>query len=160
MAGIWRGRLAVTAAALGLGLAVAAGGALAQSAGADAVKARQANFKQLGGAFKTINDQLKAGAPDMAAIKAAASRMQALAARAPDWFPAGSGPEAGVKTGAKPEIWSDAAGFATAARGLQAATASLSAAANGGDPAAVRAQVAATGAACKACHDKYRAKSS
>jgi cytochrome c556 len=158
MAGTWRGRAAITAAALGVGLAVAAGGALAQSAGAQAVAARQANFKQLGGAFKTINDQLKTDAPDMAAIKAAAAKMQTLAAHEPEWFPAGSGPEAGVKTGAKPEIWSDAAGFATAVTGLQAATAKLAAAANSGDLAAVKAQVPATGGACKACHDKYRVK--
>jgi len=102
--------------ALGVGVAVAAGGAMAQSAGAKAVATRQANFKQLGGAFKAINDQLKAGAPDMAVIKASAQKMKDLAAQEATWFPAGSGPEAGVKTGAKPEIWSDAAGFAAAVK--------------------------------------------
>jgi cytochrome c556 len=143
--------------ALGVGAAVAAGGALAQSAGAQAVKARQANFKQLGGAFKTINDQLKTDKPDLAIIKASAEKMQALAAQEATWFPAGSGPEAGVKTAARPEIWSDAAGFAAGVKLLQAETTKLAAAADGG-LGAVKAQVPATGKACAACHDKYRVK--
>jgi cytochrome c556 len=152
------GRWAGAAIALGAGLAVAAGGALAQSAGAEAVKARQANYKQLGGAFKTINDELKSGSPNMPVIKAAAAKMQTLAAQVPSWFPAGSGPEAGVKTGAKPEIWKDSAGFQAQAKALQAATAKLAAAAGGGDADAVKAQVKGVGAACAGCHDKYRVK--
>jgi cytochrome c556 len=153
-----RARWAIAAAALTVGGAVAAGGALAQGAGADAVKARQANYKQLGGAFKVINDQLKADSPDMAQIKAAAAKMAALGARAAAWFPRGSGPEAGVKTGAKPQIWTDPAGFAAAAKTLQTATANLSAAADTGDLDRVKAAVGPTGAACKGCHDKYRVK--
>jgi cytochrome c556 len=107
-----RGRATAVVVALGVGAAVAAGGAWAQTAAAQAVKDRQANFKQLGGAFKALNDQLKSDKPDMAVIKASALKMKALAAQEPTWFPAGSGPEAGVKTAAKPQIWSDAAGFA------------------------------------------------
>jgi cytochrome c556 len=144
--------------ALGVGAAVAAGGAMAQSAGAQAVAARQANFKQLGGAFKSLNDQLKAGKPDLAVIKASAQKMRDLAAQEATWFPAGSGPEAGVKTGARPEIWSDAAGFAAAVKLLQAETTKLAAVAASGDLAAVKAQVQPTGKACSNCHDKYRLK--
>jgi cytochrome c556 len=152
------GRVIGAVLALGVGMAVAAGGAMAQSAGAKAVAARQANFKQLGGAFKAINDQLKSGAPDLAVIKASAQKMKDLAAQEPTWFPAGSGPEAGVKTGARPEIWSDAAGFAAAVKQLQGETAKLAAAAASGDLGAVKAQVPPTGKACSNCHDKYRLK--
>jgi len=153
-----RGRAIGVLVALGVGAAVAAGGALAQSAGAEAVKARQANFKQLGGAFKAINDQLKANKPDLAVIKASAQKMKDLAAQEATWFPAGSGPEAGVKTAAKPAIWSDAAGFAAGVKRLQAETTKLADAANGGSLDAVKAQVPATGKACGGCHDKYRLK--
>jgi len=153
-----RGRAIGVLVAFGVGAAVAAGGALAQSAGAEAVKARQANFKQLGGAFKAINDQLKTDKPDLAVIKASARKMKDLAAQEATWFPAGSGPEAGVKTAAKPDIWSDAAGFAAGVKRLQAETTRLADAANSGSLDAVKAQVATTAKACGGCHDKYRLK--
>ena len=145
-----------TAAALGVGAALIAGMAAAQSAGASAVKARQQNFKQLGAAFKTVLDELKKPSPDKAVLVANATKMNTLASQEASWFPAGSGAESGVKTGAKPEIWSDAAGFAAAVQRLQGETAKLQQAAAGGDLAAVRAQAQATGGACKNCHDKYR----
>ena len=142
--------------ALGVGLAVSVGGAVAEGPGAKAVAARQAKFKELGGAFKTINDQLKTDAPDKAAIAASAKKMQALAAAEASWFPRGSGPEAGVKTAAKSEIWSDAPGFAAAVKTLQAETGKLNTLAAAGDLDGVKAQTRAVGGACKACHDKYR----
>jgi len=146
-----------------LGLAAAGvliattGTALAQTAAQKAVEARQENYKQLGGAFKKINDELKGGSPDMAAIAAAATKMSDLAVKVPGWFPKGSGVESGAKTRALPEIWTDAAGFAAAERKLQTETAKLAQVASAGDLSALRAQVKATGGTCKACHDKYRA---
>jgi len=79
-----------------------------------------------------------------------------LAKQAPSWFPKGSGPEAGVKTAAKAEIWTDAAGFAAAASKLADETAKLQQVAAGGDIEAMRAQARAVGGACNTCHDKYR----
>lgn len=151
---------AAIAGAAGLGLCVLAGPVLAQAGpqgpAAKAVGARQEGYKQLGAAFKTINDELKASRPDMAAIAQAATRMRDLSVAAPRWFPKGSGPEAGVKTRAKPEIWTDAAGFAAAQRSFQTETAKLQTIAASGDLAALRVQVRATGATCGGCHDKYR----
>lgn len=141
--------------ALTLGLA-AAGGALAQTAAQKAVTTRQAGYKQMGAAFKAINDELKAGSPNTAAIAAQAQKMADLGAQVPAWFPKGSGPEAGVKTRAKPEIWTDAAGFAAVARALRPEAVKLQQVAAAGDLDAVRAQVRAVGGACKSCHDKYR----
>jgi cytochrome c556 len=121
-----------------------------------AAAARHQNFKQLGGAFKALVDQVKTDAPDKAVISANADKMNALAAQAPAWFPKDSGVESGVKTDAKPEIWSDPQGFAAAVAKLQAATVKLQQVSAAGDMAAIRAQVQATGGACKNCHDKYR----
>ena len=149
----------VLAAGLGLGAeaALAADPAPAPTtAGGKAVLTRQAHYKELNGAFRAINEQLRADAPDKAAIAANAAKMKALAADLPSWFPKGSGPEAGVKTAAKAEIWTDAAGFAAAATKLQDETAKLQDVAAGGDLDTIKAQVRATNAACKACHDKYR----
>lgn len=133
------------------------GAAFAQTAAQKAVAARQENYKQLGSAFKTINDELKSGSPNMAAIGAAASKMNDLAVKVPGWFPKGSGVESGAKTRALPAIWSDAAGFAAAERKLQTETAKLAQVASAGDLSALRAQVKATGGTCKSCHDTYRA---
>lgn len=129
--------------------------ALAQT-GAAAVQARQANFKQLGGAFKAINDELKMDRPSVAVLQANSTKINSLAGQLPRWFPKGSGPGAGVKTGAKGEIWADAGGFATAARNFQAQAAQLQKIAAGGDADAVRAQARATGGTCEGCHDKFR----
>jgi cytochrome c556 len=153
-------RFGMTAAGLALVAALAAGAATALASGAPsgaaAVKARQQNFKQLGGAFKAINDELKKPAPDKAVIVANAAKMHGLAQQEATWFPKGSGPEAGVKTGAKPEIWSDPQGFAAAIQRLQGATARLQQVSASGDLAAIRSEVQTTGGACKNCHDHYR----
>ena len=147
------------AAALGVGAVLAAGAALAQapaSPAAQAVAQRQQNFKQLGRAFKGLIDELKKPAPDKAVLVADATRMNDLAKLEAVWFPKGSGPEARVKTGAKPLIWSDPAGFAAALRRLQGETAKLQQIAASGDVAALKVQAQATGGACKNCHDRYR----
>ena len=64
---------------------------------------------------------------------------------------------AGVKTAAKAEIWTDAAGFTAAVSKLQDETAKLQTVATAGDIDAIKAQARATAGACKNCHDTYRA---
>lgn len=148
-------RWAGTAAALAVTLT--AGVALGQSA-ADVIKARQQGYKAQGAAFKTINDELKKGSPNIAAIRSSAKVIADTGAAQYRWFPRGSGPEAGVKTAAKPEIWSDAAGFSAAQKAFQAEANRLSQAAAKGDLGALRPQVGATGRSCASCHNKFRVK--
>jgi cytochrome c556 len=121
-----------------------------------AAAARHENFKQLGGGFKAIIDQVKKDAPDRAVISANAAKVNTLAGQLPSWFPKGSGAESGVKTGAKAEVWSDPQAFAAAAARLKAATGKLQQVSLTGDMAAIKAQVQETGGGCKNCHDKYR----
>ena len=79
----------------------------------------------------------------------------ALWARAlPGLFPAGSARE---DSGARPEIWSDRAGFVQKAEALRAAAARLLELARAGDRAGFAAQAPAVEAACTACHSAYRA---
>jgi cytochrome c556 len=144
-----------------LGLA-AAGAALAQDTppttpGGKAVLVRQAHYKDLNKTFGSVGAELRKETPDKAAIAAASAAAATLAKDLPGWFPKGSGPEAGVKTAAKAEIWTDAAGFASAVTRLQDETAKLQQAAAGGDMDAIKAQFRATAGACKNCHDQYRA---
>lgn len=138
-------------------LALSAGGALAATA-AETIAARQAGYKKMGGAFKGLNDELKAGTPDKAKLVAFANTMHSQALLVPGWFPKGSGPEAGVKTKAKADIWAEPAKFAVLGKNLQTETGKLRTAAASGDLDALRAQVRATGGSCKACHDPYRAE--
>jgi len=142
----------------GVAAALAAGGAFAAQTAAQTIGARQAGYKQMGAAFKTINDQLRASAPDTAAIAAAAQRIGEISKAQYGWFPKGSGPEAGVKTRAKPDIWSDPSGFAAAQKALEVEAAKMQRLATAKDVAGVKAQVKALGGACASCHKAYRAE--
>lgn len=160
------GKGAVFAAMMSVGVMTAGTAALAvqpadsapNTPGGQAAAARQGHFRQVGAAFKGVNDELRKGAPDKAALTKSAGALASLASQLPTWFPKGSGREAWARTDAKAEIWTDAAGFAAVANNLKAQTARLQQAAAGGDIDAVKAQARTVGAACKACHDKYRAE--
>jgi cytochrome c556 len=121
------------------------------------IELRQGQLKKLGKAFKTISDELKAGEPDMAAIQAAAASVPVEAEGMADWFPAGTGPESGVKTEALAAIWEQPDLFAEKVANFQAAAGDLALAAEGGDVAAIGAAFGQTGGTCKSCHETFRA---
>lgn len=125
----------------------------------DIVNARKQNFKQIGGAMKGAGDTLKTPTPDLALIRKSGDTFAALAPKVVTWFPAGSGPDkVTVKTGAKPEIWTDAAGFKGAAAAFAKAAGEFKVAADSGNLDAIRAKQGALGGTCKGCHDKFRNK--
>jgi cytochrome c556 len=121
-----------------------------------AVEARQSNFKDMGGAFKAIRDQLRRGTPDLVAVQLAAQQMKDYADQQHTWFPKGSGPEAGVKTDAKKEIWTDVVGFVEVQKVFAAEAPKLLVLANEKNVDGLKAQVLVVGKSCKGCHDKYR----
>jgi cytochrome c556 len=140
-----------------LAMSVCAGAALAQVASvADTIAARQKGLKAAGAAFKTLRDESQAGSFDADKVKAAAADIKLAATQIPTWFPAGSGAETGVKTAAKPEIWSDPEGFKSARDSFveQAGKFSDLAAGGGVNADAVK----SLGQTCGGCHDKYRVK--
>jgi cytochrome c556 len=123
---------------------------------ASVIQARQTHFKEIGKASKAMSEQLKSATPAVPVIQAAVKQIDALAPEVPSWFPAGSGPTAGIKTQAKAEIWAkpdefkrDAAAFADAAHKLDLVAA-------GGDVSAIRAQAQVMGQTCKTCHEAFR----
>ncbi len=120
------------------------------------IKARHDFFHSVGAANKSLNEELKKPAPDIAVIRAATTQIATLAPQLPAQFPAGTGPEAGVKTGAKAEIWSNANDFKAKAAALNTAATALNQAATKGDIAAVTAASKDLGGACKNCHMTYR----
>ncbi|MDB5476805.1 MAG: cytochrome [Phenylobacterium sp.] len=146
------------AMAVAVGLGVAAGGAFAADAtGQAAATKRHDNFKAQGAAFKGLLDEIKKETPDKVVIATNAAKLKASSLVLQSWFVKGSGPDAGVKTEAKAEAFTDAAGFAAAADKFKTEAAKLDALAQAGDIDGVKGQVRAVGGACKGCHDKYRA---
>ncbi|MEZ5999090.1 MAG: cytochrome c [Hyphomonas sp.] len=120
------------------------------------IEARQGQLKKMGKAFKTMNDQMKSGAPDVAALQTAAASLKLESGGMEDWFPAGTGPDSGVKTDALPLIWEDRADFEEKLANFRAASDNLAEVALGGDVTAIGEAMGKTGMACKSCHDRYR----
>ena len=93
---------------------------------------------------------------DQAAFLQRAQRLNQLSPMAWDGF--GPGTDAGAPTKARPEIWSNAAGFKQAQEAFQAETVKLVAAAQSGNMDQIKAAVSATAKSCDNCHDNFRAK--
>jgi len=118
-------------------------------------KARHEHYEQLGKAFKAVRDQMNAGSPDFAVIQKNAEVINEASIDQQQWFPKGTGPEAG-KTRALPEIWSKPADFEAAQKMLSERAPKLLAAVKTQDIAAVKAAFKEAGGACKNCHDTFR----
>lgn len=130
----------------------------AVAAPADIVRTRIAGYRELGAAFKAINDGLRAE-PQTILIQQSARQVRNAASEMPAWFPAGSGPQPGIKTAAKPEIWSQSAKFKTSQNAFVAQAGKFQLATNSGNVAAMRIEARKLGATCKGCHDSFRAPS-
>ncbi len=117
---------------------------------------RQATMKGFAEKTKAIKAYADGG-DDQAAALAAAQAIAETAPRIPSFFPAGTGPEAGIPTHAKPEIWTDHEKFEGTAQRLAGQAQSLVAAIQSGDHAATKEGLAAVGrVGCGACHDGFR----
>lgn len=145
---------------LGLGLslaALAATGVMAATVG-QVIDARQKGYKEIGKSMKAIADELKNSAPSTAVINANAKVIANLAPKVAGWFPKGTGPQAGVKTHAKAEIWQKPADFKKDQADLVVAARQLVTVSATGNLDATKAAVGGLGKTCKACHDSFRAK--
>jgi cytochrome c556 len=136
--------------ALTLTLIAAGGLAIAAEATNPAAKARQETMDAIGAAAKVLGDMAKGSTPHDAA--AAAEAQAALAAAAATVTTLFEPNESDPKSKARPEIWTDWAGFQTKAEALVAAAGAL-------DPSSldgIKAGMGAIGGACGACHEAYR----
>ena len=118
------------------------------------IEMRQTGLDLLSGTFGGIR-AVSAAKGDVKTLEAPAKAMARWAALMPGLFPMGSDTGA---TKAKPEIWTDMAGFEKAAAALGAAATKLAELAKAGDAEGVEAQIKLVGGACGACHNSYRAK--
>ena len=123
---------------------------------AEIVRTRQAGLKEMGTAFKNAMDGLRGSEPQMILIQQSARTIKNDAQALRGWFPAGSGPLPGLKTAAKPEIWTKPVEFRAAQDGLARAADTFQSAAMSGNADAIRAAARGLGGACKNCHDQFR----
>ena len=149
------GKLFLSLSAAVLTASLVAAQAAAPATPAEMQKARHDHYKELGDAFKTVRDASKAATPDFAAIEKAAEVVNQASVNQQQWFPKGTGPEAG-KTRALPEIWSKPDDFTAAQKMFSDRAPKLLAAAKTKDVAAVTAAFRDLGGACKNCHDTFR----
>ena len=135
-----------------------AGASLAQGSAVDVIKARQAGMKAVGAGFKGIMDQIRGGAPDPAAVKRHAAAVATHSPKVVGWFGPATASVLGVKTAARPEIWTQNGAFRKAAADFDVQAKKTLAVADAGDMVALGPQVRALGGTCKACHDDFRRK--
>jgi cytochrome c556 len=121
------------------------------------MKERHDGMEEMGKAFKTLHRDLDSDDPNVGEIRSAAATINKNAKAASNWFPAGTGPEAG-KTAAKPDIWQNPKDFAAKLSTLQHYAQEFYQAALTGDVGTLKSNQDTLGGACKACHDKYRAE--
>ncbi|HEU5134028.1 MAG TPA: cytochrome c [Steroidobacteraceae bacterium] len=119
-------------------------------------QARHEHYEELGKAFKAIRDQTSASSPDFTALQKNAEVVHEASVDQQQWFPKGTGPEAG-KTRALPDIWAKPADFEAAQKMFSERAPKLLAAVKSKDVDAVKAAFKETGGACKNCHDTFRA---
>ena len=150
------GRVALAAAllsCLGYTLVQAASPQAAQ------IKPRQDKLRDMGGALKAITDELKKPKVDWDnVIIPNTQTIKDRSAYLLNWFPKGSGPEAGVKTYALPAIWQKQDDFTKLGKAMQAEAIKLDQVANSRNLDALKTEAVTMGKACKACHDDYRSK--
>ena len=122
----------------------------------DSVRSRIAGYRELGASFKSVNDSLRGPSPQLTMLRISARQIVAASRAQYSWFPAGSGAETKLKTGAKPEIWSQPARFTAAQNAFAAQADTFAQAVNSANPDAIRSEARKLGQTCKSCHDNFR----
>jgi len=147
-----RARIAGLAFAI-FGLATALG---VSTAGAEdpILQSRAQAMKMQRDALKAINQEIEANG-STTSISAQAKKIAESAKNIPALFPESSSTS---KSAALPEIWTNWNEFQSIAGTLSEQATLLSAAADSGDMAAVKAQFQKVAGACGACHSKFRKK--
>ncbi len=141
------GPLVVAAALAGIAAAEAA------DEPENVIKYRQNVMRAITGHIGAIAGVIKGEVTYVKHIAAHARAMHATSMMIPDVFPPGSGVG---ETRAKPEIWKDWAKFEGVAKALQTETGELARITEGGDLAAIGAQLQKVGEACGGCHKPFR----
>lgn len=148
---------AMLAAIIGTSTLLASGTAAAQAKPEDVIKFRKGVYQVVGWHVRPMGAMVKGQMPyDQAAFARNAEIVAMMSTVAPHAFAAGS--DKG-ETRAKPEIWSDAAGFKKAMDNFQSEASKLAQVAKTATSVdQVRGQFSAMSKSCGACHDNFRTK--
>ena len=123
------------------------------AAQADIVAGRISAYRELGAAYKNVNDQLRSGNPNAYIIQVSAREIRKVARDQYNYFPAGA---TGGKSKALPAIWQKPALFKQRQDAFKAEAERFYAAARAGDTSKIKAASRKLGATCKACHNQFR----
>ncbi len=137
--------------ALALCLSGAIAVVLIGTAAAGLLEDREATMRQISRDFRPLADLAKNNRSDATRAAQSGAEIAALLDRFKDLFPPGS---EHADRAAKPEIWTDRAGFEKARVKARAAAVALS---HAGDAAGLHDAVGRLNQACSACHHAYRA---
>ena len=133
------------------------GGVSAQAKPEDSIEYRQGAFEVMGWNFGKMAAMMRGTVPyDKEAFAKRADIVAHVAPLPIEGF--GPGTDKGAPTRAKPEIWTKMDDFKTKMTKMNEETVKLAAIAKTGSLDEIKKQFGATGAACKACHDDYKAK--
>lgn len=143
----------LVAAALVFGAGAAHAQADAAKADEGALKYRQSLMETVGGNMASIANLMKYGLvmPGHAAVHAEGLAASAKLVTAAFERKVIDGP-----TDSEPAIWEQPEEWKKAVAAFETETAKLAEVAKGGDPAALGAQLKATGKSCGSCHDSFR----
>lgn len=120
----------------------------------DAVKYRKSAFSVMGTHFGRVAAMANGRIPFDAGAAASNAAIAEFMSKLP-YAGFVDGSDKG-DTKALPEIWTERAKFNAAAEKMQGEMTKLALVTKGGNIDAIKAQVGATGGACKACHDDFR----
>ena len=122
------------------------------------MKERHENFEHMGEAFEDIDREIKRASPDIGRIQRHAGQIDVWAQDQIHWFPVGSGPESGIKTDAKAEIWERPTEFKALQDEFVIEARELKNIADNSPVDMLAAQIHKTGEVCSQCHETYRKK--
>lgn len=134
---------------------IAVGLSPARADGPDVIAIRQSGYDLVNAAMAAMKTGIASG-QDVKNLADTAEAVEDWSKLIPSLFPPGS--DHGGETKAKPEIWTDRAGFEKAALNFTTEAGKLTALAKAGDSAGFAAQFQTTGKSCSACHRSYRMK--
>jgi cytochrome c556 len=122
------------------------------------IESRQANYREMGGAYKGIRDELKKKRPLMIMIRQHADQLETLTHSQlhSDWFPIGTGREAGIETEALDKIWQKRSAFDALILELNDSAKQLVEVVSSKEIKAIAKQHRKLGKTCKQCHNTYR----
>jgi cytochrome c556 len=149
-------RLVVTAIAAGAAL-TSLGAAAQFQKPEDAIKYRQSALYVMANQLGKVGAMAQGKAPFDPKIAADSASVVVVMSKLP-WVAFGEGTDKGMPTRAKPDIWKDPAKFKDLQTKMMAEAEKFDAVVKTGNLDNIKAATSQLGAACKACHDDFRAE--